>query len=244
MSQARNSAEHHQLRFVDRHIGPDADAIATMLDVIGVDSLEELAAKALPAGILDALSSVGLAPGLDELAAPASEEQSLAELAAETDADAIAIWDDDDIYAPWHLSAMAAALRVSRWAAPSIVWSNYHKTRGVPLVAEVATGRFHGAWGCRLEAWEACGGWPNTERQTFDQEFGQRLAMLGKPSDPCMFERPSYVYRWNGGNVSGMGEGWHGRMLEMRPTTIFTRVQHDRLTLASCRASGVMRWMW
>jgi glycosyltransferase involved in cell wall biosynthesis len=143
----------------------------------------------------------------------------LAELAAETDADAIAIWDDDDIYAPWHLSAMAAALRVSRWAAPSIVWSNYHKTRGVPLVAEVATGRFHGAWGCRLEAWEACGGWPNTERQTFDQEFGQRLAMLGKPSDPCMFERPSYVYRWNGGNVSGIGEGWHGRMLEMRPTT-------------------------
>ena len=79
---SRSSAEHHQLRFVDRHIGPDADAVATMLGVIGVDSLEELAAKALPAGILDALSSVGLAPGLDELAAPASEEQSLAELRA------------------------------------------------------------------------------------------------------------------------------------------------------------------
>ena len=81
-STSRSSAEHHQLRFVDRHIGPDADAVATMLGVIGVDSLEELAAKALPAGILDALSSAGLAPGLDELPAPASEEQSLAELRA------------------------------------------------------------------------------------------------------------------------------------------------------------------
>ncbi len=90
-STSRSSAEHHQLRFVDRHIGPDADAVATMLGVIGVDSLEELAAKALPAGILDALSSAGLAPGLDELAAPASEEQSLAELRALADTNAVAV---------------------------------------------------------------------------------------------------------------------------------------------------------
>jgi glycine dehydrogenase len=90
-STSRSSAEHHQLRFVDRHIGPDADAVATMLGVIGVDSLEELAAKALPAGILDALSSAGLAPGLDELAAPASEEQSLAELRARADTNTVAV---------------------------------------------------------------------------------------------------------------------------------------------------------
>ncbi len=90
-STSRSSAEHHQLRFVDRHIGPDADAVATMLEVIGVDSLEELAAKALPAGILDALSGAGLAPGLDELAAPASEEQSLAELRALADTNTVAV---------------------------------------------------------------------------------------------------------------------------------------------------------
>ena len=39
--------------FAARHIGPDADALATMLGVIGVSSLDELAAKALPAEILD-----------------------------------------------------------------------------------------------------------------------------------------------------------------------------------------------
>ncbi|MDR3658982.1 MAG: aminomethyl-transferring glycine dehydrogenase [Mycobacterium sp.] len=90
-TQSRSSAEHHQPRFVDRHIGPDADAVATMLDVIGVDSLEELAAKALPAGILDALSSAGLAPGLDELASPATEEQALAELRALAGTNTVAV---------------------------------------------------------------------------------------------------------------------------------------------------------
>ncbi|NIH96477.1 glycine dehydrogenase [Mycolicibacterium fluoranthenivorans] len=77
--------------FADRHIGPDAAAIATMLQVIGVDSLDELAALALPAGILDAVTADGLAPGLDQLPAPASEEESLAELRALADSNTVAV---------------------------------------------------------------------------------------------------------------------------------------------------------
>ena len=38
-----------------------------MLAVIGVDSLDELATKAVPAGILDRLTDGGAAPGLDQL---------------------------------------------------------------------------------------------------------------------------------------------------------------------------------
>ncbi|WP_231740257.1 MULTISPECIES: aminomethyl-transferring glycine dehydrogenase [unclassified Mycobacterium] len=72
--------DHHQHNFADRHIGPDADAVATMLKTIGVGSLDELADKALPSGILDTLSADGLAPGLDHLPAPATEEEALAEL--------------------------------------------------------------------------------------------------------------------------------------------------------------------
>ena len=68
--------------FADRHIGPDADAVATMLKTIGVGSLDELADKALPAGILDALSADGVAPGLDQLPPAASEDEALAELRA------------------------------------------------------------------------------------------------------------------------------------------------------------------
>src|SRR5271169_6137610 len=51
--------------FADRHIGPDSAAVTAMLEVIGVDSLEELARRALPAGILDGLTGSGAAPGLD-----------------------------------------------------------------------------------------------------------------------------------------------------------------------------------
>ncbi|OBF19549.1 aminomethyl-transferring glycine dehydrogenase [Mycobacterium sp. ACS4331] len=76
--------------FSDRHIGPDADALATMLDVIGVASLDELAAKALPAGILDALDA-GVAPGLDRLPAPAAEHEALAELRAMADSNTVAV---------------------------------------------------------------------------------------------------------------------------------------------------------
>ncbi len=77
--------------FADRHIGPDSDAVAAMLEVIGVDSLEELARRAVPAGILDKVIDTGAAPGLDQLPPPASEAQALAELRALADANTVAV---------------------------------------------------------------------------------------------------------------------------------------------------------
>ncbi len=77
--------------FAGRHIGPDDEAIATMLDVIGVESLAELAAEAVPAGILDALTASGATPGLDRLPPPASEAEALAELRAMADANTVAV---------------------------------------------------------------------------------------------------------------------------------------------------------
>src|SRR5262249_49171341 len=66
-------SDQQQARFVDRHIGLDAAAVAKMLDVVGVASLDDLAAKALPAGILDGLAADGRAAGLDRLPAAATE---------------------------------------------------------------------------------------------------------------------------------------------------------------------------
>jgi glycine dehydrogenase len=77
--------------FASRHIGPDADAIATMLAVIGVGSLDELAEKALPAGILDALNADQVAPGLDQLPPAATEDEALAELRALADTNTVAV---------------------------------------------------------------------------------------------------------------------------------------------------------
>ncbi|MGH3531678.1 MAG: aminomethyl-transferring glycine dehydrogenase [Mycobacterium sp.] len=77
--------------FADRHIGPDDAAIAAMLAVIGVDSLDELANKAVPTGILDALTDTGAAPGLDRLPPAASEAEALAELRVMADANTVAV---------------------------------------------------------------------------------------------------------------------------------------------------------
>ncbi len=77
--------------FAARHIGPDSADLEVMLGVIGVESLDELAAKALPAGILDTLEDSGVAPGLQALPAPAGEHQALAELRELADANIIAV---------------------------------------------------------------------------------------------------------------------------------------------------------
>ncbi|BBY10180.1 aminomethyl-transferring glycine dehydrogenase [Mycobacterium marseillense] len=80
-----------QSTFAARHIGPDSQAVAAMLAVIGVDSLEQLASKAVPAGILDRLTDSGAAPGLDRLPAPASETEALTELRALAEANTVAV---------------------------------------------------------------------------------------------------------------------------------------------------------
>ncbi len=67
--------------FASRHIGPDTAELTRMLHVIGVDDLDALAGKAVPAGILDAVDD-GVSAGLDVLPAPVSEHDALAELAA------------------------------------------------------------------------------------------------------------------------------------------------------------------
>ncbi|OHU97950.1 aminomethyl-transferring glycine dehydrogenase [Mycobacterium talmoniae] len=82
--------EHTEFRFADRHLGPDAAAITAMLDVIGVASLDELAAKALPAGILDPLTH-GTAPGLEVLPPAVGEAEALAELRAMAETNTVAV---------------------------------------------------------------------------------------------------------------------------------------------------------
>ncbi|WP_430335620.1 aminomethyl-transferring glycine dehydrogenase [Rhodococcus sp. ACT016] len=65
--------------FADRHVGPDSAELTRILDVVGVGSLDELAARAVPASILDPTTE-GVAAGLDALDAPLGEHDALAAL--------------------------------------------------------------------------------------------------------------------------------------------------------------------
>ena len=120
-------------------------------------------------------------------------------------ADAYVLWEDDDVYLPWHLSAHAAALADADFSRPSEVWSNYG-TEGRAIHREAALGRFHGSWAFRRTAFEAVGRYRETRELNFDQHLGGRLEALDNSGDPNTFRGPSYVYRW--GNPYYNGQAW------------------------------------
>ena len=112
--------------------------------------------------------------------------------------DAVVVWEDDDLYLPWHLSSIADALESEdssepRWAHPAEVWS----THGRNLQKEPAPGRFHAALAMNRAAFERVGGWPRTERADFDQQLLSQLR--NRCGEPIAYDgtgEPSYVFRW------------------------------------------------
>lgn len=109
------------------------------------------------------------------------------------DVDAYIVWEDDDIYLPWHVESCVAALERGPWVHPSKVLSLYTgKAR-----EEGAAGRFHASLAFHREALEAVGGWPDTARADFDQQLIRNLrSRFGPPADPLDDFPPSYVFRW------------------------------------------------
>ena len=49
------------------------------------------------------------------------EKRNAAAALVGDDVEALAVWDDDDLYLPWALSASAAALAQAAWSRPSLV---------------------------------------------------------------------------------------------------------------------------
>ena len=106
--------------------------------------------------------------------------------------DAIALWDDDDIYLSNHLSSLSESLDNSpgiKWAKSQVVGSTY----GGTLHLEQAAGRFWASIGMKREAFEKIGGFVQTRSADFDQQMLAKLkAMAGEPAD----SRVTYIYRW------------------------------------------------
>lgn len=110
------------------------------------------------------------------------------------DTDVIAIWDDDDIYLPWHLSSLANVLMEKpeyHAAKPSYILSLYQTRHPFP---ESAAGRFHGSIAVRFSHLQKIGGYPETRRVDFDQQQLRRCAPFANSYEPS--QPPSYIYRW------------------------------------------------
>ena len=105
------------------------------------------------------------------------------------DVSAVAVWDDDDIYLPWALSACVAALEQAPWCRPSLVLHAaedgklaQYKTWAGP---ESYYKLYHAAWAFRRELIEA---YPYNLHVSNgeDQDLSIRLMNHGtKDADPC-----------------------------------------------------------
>ena len=125
--------------------------------------------------------------------------------------DAFVVWEDDDIYFPWHIASHARALRDALWSKPSRVLSTYP---GYPD-NEASAGRFMASIALCRELMENVEGWPLTRRADFDQLFMAELKTAAdEPADTLRFsphEIPGYCFRWSG---SG---SWHGQEFMRSP---------------------------
>lgn len=145
------------------------------------------------------------------------EKRNAATALVSDDVEAVAVWDDDDLYLPWALRACAAALKTAPWSRPSLV---LHPQQDGSLRQHETGGLFHGGWAYRREAFEKVRGYPAVNNGE-DQALARRLKRAGvKDADPIRLGlKPFYVYPWGGGSgwhLSGMGRDGYRRLGGLR----------------------------
>lgn len=106
--------------------------------------------------------------------------------------DAIALWDDDDIYLPNHLHYHAQVLKDFELSYPSHVYSTYTGQR----LIEPSGGRFWASLAIRYDAFLRTGGFVLTRRADFDQQSLLRWSRLCRRGNPNLGSTATYVFRW------------------------------------------------
>jgi glycosyltransferase involved in cell wall biosynthesis len=128
--------------------------------------------------------------------------------------DIIAIGEDDDVYLPWHLSAIAAAYeRGGEYFISSEIWSTYNEQKkGAHL--EQSGGRFHASTAFTTNLFDKVGGYPITDELNFDQQMRARMLNGGGVVEDylmqCSGMKPSYTYRWGNREYHGSAAGDSG----------------------------------
>lgn len=145
------------------------------------------------------------------------------------------VWEDDDIYLPWHIIAsVQSTSKDFPWCKPSKVWSNY----GGKLHQEQSDGRFHASLSFSRDALVLTNGWPITQRADFDQQLIANLIdEVSSPANTWPENVPSYVFRWENskhphaqGFMSGDGT-WYDKAGEACKIRCFPEIKPVRVDL-------------
>ena len=120
------------------------------------------------------------------------KRNAVADLASD-DVEALAIWDDDDLYLPWALTATAAALEHADWSRPSLV---LHPSKD-GLQQHETDGWFNPGWGFRRDAYNSFGGYPPKSGNE-DDFLARELEVLGvTQADPiALGYKPFLINPW------------------------------------------------
>lgn len=140
------------------------------------------------------------------------------------DVEALAVWDDDDLYLSHALGATVAALTLGHVSRPSEV---LHPDPSHLLYRHETGGLFHGGWGYGRAMFEQVGGYPamnNGEDQVFLQRLDKACAVTADPIH-LMDYKPFYVFPWEynwceGGpsHISGAGPRGYQKRGAIKPT--------------------------
>lgn len=135
----------------------------------------------------------------------------------------LAVWEDDDIYLPHHISSHVTAMDGHLWSKPSKVLSDYTGE----IREEDATGRFHASLAFTRQVFEQVAGWPLTLRGDYDQQLISRLNSIGPAADPCMKANPSSAgdppghitarHSCRGRKMNNGTGGWHDNLRQKSP---------------------------
>lgn len=135
-----------------------------------------------------------------------------------TDADFLAVWDDDDIYLPWALSACVHALAHRAWVRPSQVleWEGpgkWKRCRSHTLGREDFC--YGGCWAYRREWFLSTGGYPEAHGNGGDWKWATTQAKLVPSGDTICAEYPDPYYCYSrdqsgSWHASELGQGESG----------------------------------
>ena len=141
------------------------------------------------------------------------EKRNAISALASADCEALAIWDDDDLYLPHALTAVDWALRRAPLCRPSQVLYEDPPRQPTRLLRRETGGLYQGSWAYRIEAFDRVGGYAHGLSNGEDQDFLQRLEAAGiQTADPIAGGHdPYYIYHSEYNDSFRMSHEAHGR---------------------------------